>query len=220
MALESFESGVERMVKGVFSRGSRSGIKPVELGRRLLREIDDHRHIDAKGDRVVPNSFTFSVSQRDHALLTQHGDLLLRELAETAREYARSEGYKFTGAVTVQITADPDAKPGRIGVRSQVQDTGGFSSHASLRFASGERLPLGTEAVSVGRMPDCTIPLDDTNVSRRHCEIRRGASGYVVVDLGSTNGTKVNGVKIEGEHVLLHGDIVGVGNVHLTFEAQ
>ena len=218
MALESFESGVERMVKGVFSRGSRSGIKPVELGRRLLREIDDHRHIDAKGDRVVPNSLTFTLSQRDHALLAQHGDLLLRELAETAREYARSEGYKFTGAVTVQITADPEAKPGRIGVRSQVQDTGGFASHASLRFVSGERLPLGADAVSVGRMPDCTIPLDDTNVSRRHCEIRRGASGYVVVDLGSTNGSILNGIRVTSPQPLQIGDRLQVGQT--LFEAQ
>lgn len=208
------------MVKGVFSRGGRSGIKPVELGRRLLREIDLHRHVDAKGQRVVPNVFQFRLSQADHAHLSQHGDLLRRELAETAREYARSEGYTFTGAVNVELSADPSLKAGKLEITSRLEDTGGFSSHASLRLVSGERIALGDEPISIGRMPDCTIPLDDSNVSRRHCEVRRGVSGYVAVDLGSTNGTKVNGVKIEGEHVLLHGDIVGVGNVHMTFEAS
>ena len=67
MGLQSFEHGLERMVTGVFSRGSRSTIRPVELGRRLLREMDDHRSVDVKGRRIVPNAFTIVLSAKDHA---------------------------------------------------------------------------------------------------------------------------------------------------------
>ena len=67
MGLQSFEHGLERMVEGVFTRGSRSSIRPVELGRRLLREMDDHRSVDVKCRRIVPNLFSITVSPRDHA---------------------------------------------------------------------------------------------------------------------------------------------------------
>ena len=59
MGLQSFERSVERMVDGVFARAFRSQIKPIELGRRLIREMDDHRSVDVRGRTVVPNAFTF-----------------------------------------------------------------------------------------------------------------------------------------------------------------
>ncbi len=62
--------------------------------------------------------------------------------------------------------------------------------------------------------------MNDPNVSRQHCAVRAAGSGYVVVDLGSTNGTKVNGVRIEGEHSLDDSDIISVGGLHLRFEAS
>ena len=67
---------------------------------------------------------------------------------------------------------------------------------------------------------DCTVPVSDNNVSRRHCEIRPLGTGYIVTDLGSTNGTKVNGLRIEGDHPLSDADIVSVGSTHLRFEAS
>ena len=106
MGLQSFEHGLERMVEGVFSRGSRSSIRPVELGRRLLREIDDHRSVDVKGRRIVPNAFTITLSAKDHAGFADIDEALNAELCETAREYARSEGYHFMGAVSVELVVD------------------------------------------------------------------------------------------------------------------
>jgi len=220
MGLQSFEHGLERMVEGVFSRGSRSSIRPVELGRRLLREIDDHRSVDVKGRRIVPNIFTFTLSPRDHAGFADIDEALNAELCETAREYARSEGYHFMGTVSVELEVDDGLKPGRFQVASRMKETGGVSGVGSLVLPSGERIPLGREVVTVGRLGDCTIPLNDTNVSRRHAEVRPSARGYVVSDLGSTNGTKVNGQRIQGEQVLADGDIVSVGGTHLRFEAS
>ena len=220
MGLQSFEHGLERMVEGVFSRGSKSSIRPVELGRRLLREIDDHRSVDVKGRRIVPNLFTISLSPRDHAGFADIDDALNAELCETAREYARSEGYHFMGNVTVEMVVDNEMKPGRFTVVGRMKESGGGAGVGSLVLPSGERVPLGSGATTIGRLPDCSIPLADTNISRKHCEVRQSSKGYVVADLGSTNGTKVNGLRIQGEHALDDGDIISVGSTHLRFEAS
>jgi Protein of unknown function (DUF3662)/FHA domain len=219
MGLQSFERGLERMVEGVF-RGSRSTIRPVELGRRLLREMDDNRNVDVKGRRIVPNEYSFSVSPSDDAALRDIGDALLNELEEAAREYARSEGYHFMGPVSVTLAVDESLRPGRFGVQSHMREGEGGVRGGALVLPSGERITLSSRPVSVGRLPECTIALVDSNVSRRHSEIRPSGSSYVVVDLGSTNGTKVNGTRIQGEHTLRDGDIVSVGSTHLRFEAS
>jgi hypothetical protein len=220
MGLQSFENGLERMVEGVFSRGSRSAIRPVELGRRLLREMDDHRSVDVKGRRIVPNAFVITLSPRDHAGFADIDEALNAELCETAREYARAEGYHFMGNVTVEMQVDNDMKPGRFTVASRMKEAGGGAGVGSLVLPSGERVPLGQRVVTVGRLPECPVVVSDANVSRRHCEIRPAGTGYVVVDLGSTNGTKVNGLRIEGEHPLHDADIVSVGSTHMRFEAS
>ncbi len=220
MGLQSFEHGLERMVEGVFSRGSRSSIRPVELGRRLLREIDDHRSVDVKGRRIVPNSFTIALSPKDLAGFADIDEALNAELCETAREYAKSEGYHFMGSVSVELVVDNDQKPGRFNITSRMKETGGPAGVGSLVLPSGERITLGKEPVTLGRLADCTIPLNDGNVSRHHCEVRASSRGYLVADMGSTNGTKVNGLRIQGEQTLQDGDIVSVGSTHLRFEAS
>ncbi|MEO6629528.1 MAG: DUF3662 domain-containing protein, partial [Aquihabitans sp.] len=65
MALKGFERRLERMVEGTFARIFRSGLRPVELGRRLVREMDDNRSVDVRGRTVVPNQFTVEVSEAD-----------------------------------------------------------------------------------------------------------------------------------------------------------
>ncbi|MCU1503029.1 MAG: hypothetical protein JWM12_2383 [Ilumatobacteraceae bacterium] len=219
MGLQSFERGLERMVEGVFSRGSHSSIRPVELGRRLLREMDDHRSVDVRGRRIVPNQFHFQLSARDHAAFADIDEALVTELAETAREYARSEHYHFMGPVTIDLDVDNSLKPGRFVIESRMKESGG-GGVGSLVLPSGERIALGGRVITIGRLPDCSIPVNDPNVSRRHTEVRPVGSSFVLVDLGSTNGTKVNGMRINGEHVLNDGDIVSVGSTHLRFEAS
>jgi pSer/pThr/pTyr-binding forkhead associated (FHA) protein len=63
------------------------------------------------------------------------------------------------------------------------------------------------------------VALNDQNVSRRHAEIRRSGSDVVVADLGSTNGTKVNGARVT-ERVLEDGDDITVGTTTLRFETS
>jgi hypothetical protein len=220
MGLQSFENGLERMVSGVFSRGSRASLKPVELGRRLVREIDEHRSVDVNGRRIVPNVFTVFISPRDHVNFAEIEEALSAELVETIREYASSEGYEFMGDVKVTFSIDNEMRPGRCEVNSTLRETRGARGTGSLVLPSGGRVVLGPEPTSIGRMPENSLPLADTNVSRRHCEVRATPRGFIVYDVGSTNGTKVNGLRITGEHTLVDGDILSVGSTHLRFEAS
>ena len=263
--------------------------------------MHDHRSVDPKGRRIVPNHFTSPLPPRDHAGFADIDHALRDELCTAAIEYAQDENYHFVGPVSVALIVDPALKPGRIGIASQLsedvdppaaepapapqpervpapapidepsvwsvaapaasaassgpiadlalapepalsplvipsvvqaepvgvvidpaatQATPAAPARATgrLLLPSGERVVVGTDVVSIGRLPECTVTLTDPNVSRRHAEVRPGAQ-ITVVDLGSTNGTKVNGLRITGERPLIDGDIVSMGSTHLRFEA-
>ena len=219
MGLQSLERRLERMVEGVF-RGSRSAIRPIELGRRVVRAMDDQRSVDVKGRRVVPNDFTVYLSERDLHSFDEINDVLTSELVEAAREYAREEGYHFMGPVRVELAVDPNLRGGRFEVLAQLKQARGGAGAGSLVMPSGQRVSLGDRPVTIGRSSECTISLSDQNVSRRHAEVRPGSRGYAVADLGSTNGTMVNGTRIRAEQPLVDGDILSFGATYIRFEAS
>ncbi len=208
------------MVDGVFFRRSKGSIRPIELGRRLVREMDDQRSVDVKGRRIVPNDFTVVLSAIDHTSFNEIEDALVAELAEAAREYAREEGYHFMGPVTVQLAVDNSLRSGRFNIVSQLKQAATGPAMGSLVLPSGNRVDLGTSTVTVGRLPECTISINDSNISRNHAEVKAGKTAYIVTDLGSTNGTMVNGVRIVGDHPLRDGDIISFGSTHVRFEAS
>jgi hypothetical protein len=220
MGLQSLEHRLERMVDGVFSRRSRGSIRPIELGRRLVREMDENRSVDVKGRRIVPNDFTVVLNPSDHAGFGDIEDALVTELTEAAREYAREEGYHFMGPVAVHLTVDNGLRAGRFNIVSQLKQAASGPGMGSLVLPSGERIYVTAEPVVIGRLPECTIAINDSNISRRHAQVRPGATAYLVSDLGSTNGTMINGVRISGEHRLADGDIISVGATHIRFEAS
>jgi pSer/pThr/pTyr-binding forkhead associated (FHA) protein len=78
---------------------------------------------------------------------------------------------------------------------------------------------LADTVATIGRSPDSTVHLADTSVSRRHAELRPAGDGWAVADIGSTNGTRVNGATVT-ERRLKDGDVITVGDVQLRFEAS
>ena len=216
MGLQSFEHSVERMVDGVFARAFRSQIKPIELGRRLIREMDDHRSVDVRGRTVVPNAFTFYLSQKDLDGFADVHDALIRELSEACVEYAADEGYGLMGPVAVELVADERAKPGRFSVNSRMLEP---KAQGTIVMPAGDRKRLGDQAFTIGRMPENDLVVSDPNVSRRHAEIRPVGSSFIVVDLGSTNGTRVNGAVVS-QHTLRPGDSITIGSTTVRFEAS
>jgi hypothetical protein len=219
MGLKGFERRLERMVEGVFAGLFRTGLRPVELGRRLVREMDDERTVDVRGRTVVPNHFDVELAATDHAQFADIADTLARELADAAREHARDEGYSFLGPVEVEITTSDTMKTGAFQISARMKQGEGGAGAGSLVLPTGDRVPLGEHVIAVGRLPESNIVLADPNVSRAHAEIRPQGLGYVLVDLGSTNGTRVNGVRVS-EHVLTDGDEIAFGNTRMRFEAS
>ncbi len=72
----------------------------------------------------------------------------------------------------------------------------------------------------LGREPTVDYPIDDPTVSRRHAEVLRAADGWRIRDLGSANGTELNGARLIGDRLLREGDVVGLGRATLVFNAQ
>ncbi len=219
MGMQGLERRLENMVEGVFRR-SRNSIRPIELGRRLIREMDDHRSVDVKGQRIVPNDFTVLLSPDDHAGFADIEDALRTELVEACREYAREEGYHFMGPVSVELRVDNTLKPGRFGIASQLRQPEPGKRPGTIVMPSGDRIELGEEKNLIGRLADCVVVISDGNTSRHHAEVHRAGSGFVINDLGSTNGTFVNGERLVADHRLADGDIITVGSVSLRFEAS
>jgi hypothetical protein len=206
-------------VEGTFARVFKSGVRPVELGRRLVREMDAKRSIGVSGKPVAPNAFRIRLSESDHGELEHIHDSLVRELCDTAREHARDEGYTFLGPVSVGLESDPSLRTGSFTVTGRLLEAEGGAAVGALVLPNGQRVVLGEYVVTVGRLPECTITLADPNVSRRHAEIRPSGAGYRILDLGSTNGTLVNGVRIH-ERELVDGDVITFGATALTFVAS
>ena len=220
MGVRGFENRLEQAVEGTFSRLFKTSLKPVEFGRKLQREMDNHRSVGVSGATIVPNHFLFHLSEADHDQLEDISATLTRELGDAAREHARDENYSFVGAVEVELEVDPELRKGLLRVDGRFDETEPETPPGSLMLPTGDRVPLGEYTVSMGRQHDCTIVLADQNVSRHHADVRPSGNGFLLADLGSTNGTKVNGTKIVGTHQLSNGDEIGLGNTTITFEAS
>ena len=218
MGLQQFERRLERLVEGVFAKAFRSGLQPGELGRRLAREMDLHRTVGVRGV-IAPNHFVFRLAPSDAERFEGFKDTLARELADAAREHARDEGYSFIGPVTVELEADEGLSTGMFQLAGEVREGPGGGPAGAVVLADGSRLAIDTGPLTIGRLPECDVVLADPNVSRRHAEIRRVEGGFVVADLNSLNGTRVNGARIS-ERTLRDGDEISVGSTVLRFEAS
>jgi len=216
MGLQKFERRLERFVEGAFARVFRSGLQPVEIGRRLTREMDLRRAVAPKGV-LVPNSFQVLLSATDREKFKPIEEELVKELIEVAREHAKTEGYTFLGPVRVTIETDDALRPGTLLVAGDMAPEQGT---ATLTLPDGRRVLLEQTSVTLGRLPECELAIADSGVSRKHAEVRRGPdNSWIVADLGSTNGTKVNGSKISGAQQLEDGDEITVGSTSVRFEA-
>jgi hypothetical protein len=220
MGLKGFERRLERLVEGVFARTFRSSLRPVELGRRLVREMDDQRTVAVGGGVAAPNHFSITLGPDDHAQLAEIGESMVRALGEEARTHAKEQGYRFLGPVEVIVKLDPDLGMGSFGLSARVKEGPGGTAGGSLVLPDGTRIALVGRPVVIGRATDAEIRLDQTSVSRRHAEVRPTTDGgWQVVDLGSTNGTRLNGAVVTGERRLNPDDSITVGDTVIRFEA-
>jgi hypothetical protein len=231
------------MVEGAFARAFRSDLQPVEVASAVQREMDDRAAIVAKGRTLVPNDFVVELAETDHDRLDVYAESLGVELASLARDYAKEQGYSFVGPVRVRFEGAPDITTGTFRIRSGVirgstveggeirlpasdlprTQGRGFPGHPRL-LVSGPGAPGGdqrtyelqTPVTLLGRGTDCDLRLVDPGVSRHHAELRVENDQVVLVDLGSTNGTFVNGQPIR-RVALTDGTHISLGRTTLVF---
>ena len=218
MGLQQVERRLERLVEGVFSKAFRGGLQPVELGRRLTREVDAGRTVSVRGT-VAPNHAVITLSEIDAQRFESFAEALVRELEDAMREHARDRSYRFIGPVQVELFQDPDFKKSEFTMTVEVRQGPGGMPAAALVLGDGSRVAVGEDPVIIGRAPECDIELADATVSRRHAEVVRDGDAWFIRDLGSSNGTKVNGAGVV-DQVLNDGDDIRLGAVTLRFETS
>lgn len=215
MGLQQFERRLERLVEGAFAKAFRGQLQPVEVGRRLTREMDLRRAVGVHGF-ITSNRFDIYLAPGDFDRFEGFGDTLHRELETAVKEHADRENYHFVGPIQIEIHLDRDLSVSTFAIESSLAE-GANRPTDWLVYPDGRRVGIGTDVVTIGRLPECGVVIDDPNVSRRHAQVRREGDTVLVIDLGSTNGTKVNGVNIR-EHRLVVGDVVSIGGTALRFE--
>jgi len=242
--IQRFERRLEGMVEGAFARAFKSELQPVEVASAVQREMDDRAAIVAQGRTLVPNDFVVEISQQDGERLQVYADSLSQELSNLAREYAKEQGYSFVGPVRVRFQNAGDLATGMFRIRSGVirgstveggeirppvsnvpQERGGvFAGNPRLLVttaveggdATQRTYEINTPVTLLGRGTDCDLRLVDPGVSRHHAEIRVEGSEIALVDLGSTNGSFVNGQPIR-RVTLVDGSRVTMGRTTLVF---
>jgi hypothetical protein len=218
VGLKGFERRLERLVEGTFAKAFRSGVEPVEIGRKIVRAVDAGRTLGVSGHAVAPNQIVVYLSPADLDQFESYTDALSRDLAEATRTHAKEEGYRFIGPVSVALAPDDGLRAGDVDVVADIAEGEG-GRVGSLVLPDGSRIPLGEDPAVIGRLPDCAVALNDARASRHHAEVRPHGDGFVVVDLGSMNGTTVNGVAVKQQE-LTDGDVIGVGSTSIGFEAS
>jgi pSer/pThr/pTyr-binding forkhead associated (FHA) protein len=93
-------------------------------------------------------------------------------------------------------------------------------AETALLLLDGKRLVVGPAGVTLGRSRQADVVLNDPNVSRQHAEVRPRGGSWVLTDLGSTNGSRINGRSVEGSEVLKPGDEIELGATSLRFELE
>ncbi len=119
MILRTIEQKIEALVEGVFGRAFKSSVQPVELARKLTKEMDDHRTVSVS--RVyVPNEFTVYLSTPDREQFEAYEGSLKLELQEYLAEHARRESYVMLSPPVVLMTTDDDLAVGEFGIATRM----------------------------------------------------------------------------------------------------
>jgi pSer/pThr/pTyr-binding forkhead associated (FHA) protein len=252
--LRNLESKIADLVEGTFGRVFRSEVRPVELARGLVKEMDEHKTVSVS--RVyAPNEYVIWLSPEDRSKFEGVEQEIADELGAYLLEHARREKLALVSRPDVTFETDDALKLGEFGIQARLVRTSErsgqdhaeqgdhghtmvYSTSDRLReeldkprgpeptgramvLAEGKRIVVSASGAVIGRSRDCDVTLNDPNVSRHHAEIRPdGRGGWVVEDLGSTNGVKVNGRRITGPSPLEPGARIALGTADVRFVVE
>jgi FHA domain-containing protein len=254
--LRNLETKLADLVEGTFGRVFRSEVRPVELARKLAREMDEHKTVSVSRT-YVPNEYVIWLSADDRERLESVEDSLIEELSAYLLEHARREKLALLSRPQIEFQTDADLALGEFGIqtrlvrpadepgaaqgqdaeqaghgntmiystagrlRAPVEEAQGVRPTRALLVAEGRRHVIPPGGAVVGRSRECDVVLSDANVSRRHAEVRPvAAGGWMIADLGSTNGVRINGRQIAGAAQLTAGDHLVLGTAEISFELE
>lgn len=214
--LEQFCAG---LIERAFAKTFPSDLEPAQIARKLISTMEARTRRD-EGRLRAPGAYAVYVSPVDFERLSQHREYLERAWAQLLRDLAAKVGAEFEEReATVTMAARESVPLGAI----VVEVLGKAANARSFRLHTVEGVPPnGVYSIKgkarIGRSEEGEVVLVDPSVSRAHAVVEIGRGGAFVRDLGSTNGTFLNGRRIEAES-LRDGDELRFGNTRMRFEA-
>jgi hypothetical protein len=265
--LRTLESKLSGLIEGTFNRAFRSEVRPVEIARKLAREMEEHKS-STLTRTFVPNEYRVFLSPRDRERFEGYEDALADELAGYLLEHARREELTLPARPIIEFETDGRLGLGEFGIQTGIVAPSAFRDHdyeheheyeddelerepasppqagrtmvysnagrlaepleerahvtaqTALLLVDGRRMVVGPGGATLGRSRQCDVVLSDPNVSRQHAELRPRGSSWVLTDLGSTNGSRINSHPVERSEVVRPGDEIELGATILRFELE
>jgi hypothetical protein len=190
--VRSFERRLERLFEGAAGKAFSGHLHPSEIAGKLAREADLARYEHVTGPATA-NSYMILVNPRD---LTLDPAELERVLAEEVDRYTADEGLRLEGPIAVAIEASKDVSPGTVVCHLKVLPG---PTVPWARLAGSETVEVGRNRALIGRSPEVDIVLPFEDISRRHALVWRQDGQIWIRDLGSSNGTSLDGEPVGRE---------------------
>lgn len=212
--LDGFEKGLERLVTGAFSKTFKSELQPIEIAAAIKNEMDAKASVVARDRILVPNAFTVRLGSQDFKRMQALGETLIAELNDQVARHAHRQKFQFGGALSIKVVEDGSLVLGQLQVSSTTADVQ-VEWTPALDIA-GQRYILTKPRTVIGRDADADIQVDDNGLSRQHFEVLWDGKRGGLRDLGSTNGTKVNG-RVAAEVALEADSVISAGRSEFVF---
>lgn len=212
--LDSFERGLEKAVNGAFAKTFKSGLQPIEITSALKRELDTKAAVVARDRILAPNRFIVHLAPGDFERMSSIGPSLVDELIQLVHQHATAQHYSFAGAVSVKLNERTSMTEGMLDIESV--NVSGSVQWTPVVDINGKRYPITRSRTIVGRGSDADITVDDASISRKHVEILWDGKRAQVNDLGSTNGSLLDGERVS-QAPLAPDSVVDIGRTRIVF---
>jgi hypothetical protein len=216
------EEACAAFIERTFATMFPSDVEPAQIARKLVSTMEARTQPADAGAMSAPRSYAVYVHPSDYERLREHRAYLEHEWAALLEDVARRVGIAFQAAPAVELREDASSVPGAIDVRVLEEPDAGSSPYIVLRMIKG--MPANaryeiSRPMRVGRNPECDIFLVDPSVSRNHAVLDPHGQVLTVRDAGSTNGTFVNGDRVQ-LRIVRPGDRIAFGKTEMAVEGE